>query len=147
MITVLLVRHADIDLPPAGTNPQLNSAGQARAEALAHVTGAAGVAAIFTSSLTRTKQTARPVAARLGLSTREAPPPPALAAEVLSGAAGAVVLIVGHSNTVPQMIAALGAPPPEAAIGEGEFDNLFVVTTGGAGGAGLVRLKYGPPAG
>src|SRR3954447_13028913 len=145
MTTVLLVRHADIDLPlPAGSNdPPLNAAGRARAETLAHVAGAAGVTTVFTSPFARTKQTVGPLAARLGVQPREVPSPQVLAHEVSSGATGEVVLIAGHSNTVPEMIAALGAPPPMPTIGEREFDNLFVVTVTGPGRASSVRLKYG----
>ena len=141
MITVLLVRHADINLPPTSDDPPLNAAGRARAKTLAHVAGAAGVTAVFTSSLTRTKQTVKPLVALSGLQPREAPPPAALAYEVLSSTAGTVVLVAGHTNTVPQMIAALGASPPT--IGEHEFDNLFVVTVAGPGKASVLRLKYG----
>ena len=62
----------------------------------------------------------------------------------MSGPDGAVVLIAGHSNTVPEMIAALGVPPPLPTIGEQDFDNLFVVTANAATGqAALVALKYG----
>src|SRR5215212_9328068 len=95
MITVFLVRHADIDLPPAPSsdNPPLNSAGRARAEVLAHVAGAAGIEAVFTSSFTRTKQTAEPLVERLNLQPKEAASPAVLADEVLSGTAGAVILI------------------------------------------------------
>jgi phosphohistidine phosphatase SixA len=145
MTTVLLVRHADIDLPSAaGSNdPPLNAAGRARAEMLAHVAGVAGLTKIFTSPFARTKQTVEPLAASLGVQPREVPSPHALAREVLSGTAGAVVLIAGHSNTVPQMIAAFGVPPPMPTIGEREFDNLFVVTVTAPGQASSVRLKYG----
>jgi len=145
MITILLVRHADINLPPVpgSDNPPLNSAGRARAETLAHVAEAAGVITIFTSSFTRTKQTAEPLAAKLGIQPREVPSLPVLAREVLSGTVGAVALIVGHSNTIPQMIAALGVPPPAPTIGEREFDNLFVVTVTGLDQTSLVHLKYG----
>jgi phosphohistidine phosphatase SixA len=145
MITVLLVRHADIDLPARSGNPSLNSAGRARAETLAQLVGSAGITTVFTSSLLRTKQTVEPVVARLGLSPREAPAPDALAQEVASGADGGVVLIAGHSNTVPEMITALGVPPPAPVIDEREFDNLFVVTVAKPGEAGAIRLKYGKP--
>jgi phosphohistidine phosphatase SixA len=143
MITVLLVRHADIDLPPVSDDPPLNSAGWARAEALAHVAGAAGVTTLFTSSYTRTKQTLQPLATRLGLQPREAPELPALVGEVLSGPVGAVVLIAGHSNTVPAMVAAFGASSSIPVIDEHKFDNLFVVTVVKQGRAGLVHLRYG----
>jgi broad specificity phosphatase PhoE len=51
MITILLVRHADIDLPPVTADPSLNEAGRQRAVALAHVAGSAGVTTVFTSTI------------------------------------------------------------------------------------------------
>jgi hypothetical protein len=65
--------------------------------------------------------------------------------QVRSGTAGAVVLIVGHSNTVPEMIAAFDVPNPIGPIDEREFDNLFVVSVPPLGQASVLRLKYGKP--
>jgi phosphohistidine phosphatase SixA len=147
MVTALLVRHADVD-PPAGLgvgDPGLNAAGRARAVTLARIVGVAGITAVFTSRFGRTKQTVAPLAAELGLVPEEAPEPSRLADRLLSGAAGPVVLIAGHSNTVPEMIAALGAGGLPPAIGHREFDSLFVLVTVGPGQAALVRLKYGEP--
>ena len=142
MIKVVFVRHADIDLPPASLDPPLNASGRARAQALAHVAGTAGITAIFTSSYARTKQTVAPIAARSNLQPRESSD--GLIGDLLSSPDGAVVLIAGHSNTVPEMIAALGVSPPLPTIGERDFDNLFVVTANAATGqAALVALKYG----
>lgn len=142
-VTVLAVRHADIDQPAASADPPLNAAGRRRATALAHVAGSSAVGTIFTSTLTRTKATAEPLARRLGLQPREVPGTAELAEQVRSGELGEVVMIAGHSNTVPEMIHALGVPSAPA-IGEREFDNLFVVTVVVADGtAALVRLRYG----
>ncbi|WP_433295564.1 histidine phosphatase family protein [Actinoplanes sp. CA-030573] len=132
MITILLVRHADIDLPPASADPGLNDAGRERAAALAHVVRGAGVNRVFTSAYRRTKETV----ARVGVEAREMPD--AVAKELVDGD---VVLIAGHSNTVPAVIGELGVDGPLPVIGETEFDNLFVVTVGDS--AGLVTLKYG----
>jgi phosphohistidine phosphatase SixA len=140
MITVLFVRHADIDLPPGSSNPPLNAKGRARADTLAHIASAAGVTAIFTSSFTRTKQTAEPLAARLGLQPQLAPPPPTFVQQVVSGALGEVIVVAGHSDTVPEMIAALSASRPT--IGEREFDSLFVVAVAQSAEASVLRLKY-----
>ena len=140
MITVILVRHADIDLPPGSSNPPLNTKGRARADMLAHIAGDAGVTAVFTSSFIRTKQTAEPLAARLGLQPQVAPSPATFAQQVVSGTLGEAIVVAGHSDTVPQMIAALGASPPT--IGEREFDNLFVVAVAQSAEPGVVRLKY-----
>jgi phosphohistidine phosphatase SixA len=143
VITVLLVRHADVDLPPEGADPGLNEAGLERAAALAHVVVAAGVSAVLTSGFARTKQTAAPVLAALGIGGRVMPDPAVVAAQVRAGVLGGVVLVVGHSNTVPGVIEALGVVGPAPAIGEREFDNLFVVTLGEPAGATLLTLRYG----
>jgi broad specificity phosphatase PhoE len=142
MSTVLLVRHADIDLPALSRDPVLNAAGVQRAEELARVVGAAQVASVFTSALRRTKLTAAPLTTRLGLRPSEVPPPEEFARQVRAGELGAVIMVVGHSNTVPEMIAALGVVTPPI-IGEREFDNLFLVTVAGNGEMPLLALKYG----
>ncbi|MEV6600997.1 histidine phosphatase family protein [Actinoplanes sp. NPDC051346] len=141
MITILLVRHADIDLPPLTADPSLNDAGRQRAEALAHVAGAAGVTTVFTSSLARTKETVRPLLEVLGISGQEMPAPATVARKVRAGEFGDVVVVAGHSNTVPEVIAALGVPTPPV-IGETQFDNLFVVTLTEPDGASMLALKY-----
>jgi broad specificity phosphatase PhoE len=55
---------------------------------------------------------------------------------------GETVLVVGHSNTVPAIVEALGAKRP-ADICDAEFDNLYIVTIAADGTAGVVRSKYG----
>lgn len=140
MKTVLFVRHADIDLPPAVPDEQieLNAAGLARAEELGRVGGAFGVTAVFTSALKRTKQTAAPLATAHNLQAKVVPP--SLPQFVAAAANGSATLVVGHSPTVPQMIAALlGAPFPFPPLKD--FDDLFVVTVGAS--PSVVRLKYG----
>src|SRR4051794_14300858 len=105
MITVLLVRHADIDVPspPGNPDPSLNVQGVIRANELARVAEAAGVTTIFTSELKRTRETATPLAARLHLAHPPSvvPDVPEFVAGVRAGQYGPVVLVVGHTNTVP----------------------------------------------
>jgi len=66
---------------------------------------------------------------------------PGLVARILSENPGGVVVVAGHSNTVPAIVAALGAEEPDE-IPETDYDNLFVVTVGGSGNATVLRLKY-----
>jgi phosphohistidine phosphatase SixA len=142
--TVILVRHADIDPPPEPTPTgwPLNAAGRARAQVLLHVVGSAGVTAVFASPAARTQQTVGPVVTDLGVEL-QIPASPELIPEILSDGAGNVVLVAGHSNTVPEIAAALGAPFPGPLITG--HDDLLVVTVLGPGQARVVRLKYGQP--
>jgi broad specificity phosphatase PhoE len=143
---VLLVRHAEKAKEPAD-DPPLTAAGAQRAQDLARALRDAGVTAIVTTQLRRTRDTAQPLAAALGLTSEAVPVgddegahATAVAAAVRRHAGG-VVLVVGHSNTVPKIIAALGGPSmPE--ICESLFANLYVLEPG-AGGARLVRGLYG----
>jgi hypothetical protein len=57
---------------------------------------------------------------------------------------GGVVLIVGHSNTVPDIVAALGADRPEE-ICDAEYDRMEIVTVQPGGGARLIESRYGMP--
>jgi len=140
--TVLLVRHADRQ----GSQDALSSAGLARAQTLVHVLQKSGIDAIYQSDAVRTQQTAAPVASALGITptTVTATNIDSLVNDIRASHRGQTVLVVGHSNTVPQIIAALGGPTLPN-IDENEFDNLFVLQTGCCCGRGarLVNLQYG----
>lgn len=152
--TVFLVRHAEkADAP--GPDPPLSERGRARAEALARLLQSAGVKAIFTSQYGRTQQTAEPIARRLGVSPTAVPlavktsNPREVSEESIreltkrvAAHAGGAVLIVGHSNSVPDVIRALGGDTAPK-IDESSFDDLFVVTVYASGRAKVVHLKYG----
>ena len=51
------------------------------------------------------------------------------------------VLVVGHSNTLPEILAKLGAPA-KVAIDDGDFGNLFVVVRSPGKVPTVVRLRY-----
>ena len=140
--TVFLVRHAeraDAGMAKAGatdSDPDLSAAGRTRADLLARMLRDAKITAIFTTEFKRTQQTAAPLATRAGVkpvpvSSKDLP---ALAQKIKTAAGN--VLVVGHSNTVPEVIKALGIADP-VAIGDTEFDNLFILSRGT-----LVRLRY-----
>lgn len=110
--TVILVRHAEQDRTEAGNDQPLSGLGQARAEALADALAGAHVSLILTSPLKRSVDTAAPTAKRAGLASRAIPTGPDHVAQTAAAARAAgpqgVVLIVGHSNTVPALVKALG---------------------------------------
>lgn len=145
--TVILVRHAERAAEPAG-DPGLTPAGEQRAQALAAALKDAGVGAIVTTQFQRTRLTAKPLAEALGvgaevIEARGAMHPQEVARAVLARHAGKTVVVVGHSNTVPAIAAALGAPSPDA-ITDATYDNLFIVTVPAGGGtATIVKAQYG----
>jgi broad specificity phosphatase PhoE len=140
--SVILVRHAE---RAGGASPEvgISEAGRCRAEVLAGMLADAGVRQIFTSEVGRTQQTAAPLAKKLNLTPEVvlAKEVDVLVAKLRSGPAGATVLVVGHSNTVPDIIQGLGGGAV-APIADGEYDRLFVVTLNGPNQATVVTLHY-----
>lgn len=137
--TIILLRHAERET--VGADPALTAVGKKRAQLLARMLRDAGVTAVFTSDARRTKETAAPLAAQTHLTPVELTGSNSTAhmATVLAVNAGTAV-VVGHSNTVPQLIVALGAGGP--VIADSEFDRLFVVTRGPTGDVRLLALRY-----
>ena len=153
--TVYLVRHAEKAATPAA-DPPLLEAGTKRAEELARTLGKAGIKAIYTSQYQRTKLTAEPLAKQLGMVSTAIPVKMSTAnpreispqyltemVERISSSASDSVLIVGHNNTVPAIIKALGGDIIVPTIDETMFDDLFVVTVYAKGKAKVAHLKYG----
>jgi broad specificity phosphatase PhoE len=144
--TVVLVRHAETE---AGRDPGLSKAGGQHAEALAEAVKSAGVSAIYVTPFQRTRQTAAPAAAVLGVTTTmfpiDATPEAhaaAIAADILEHHAGECVLVVGHSNTVPLILADLGVSNPPS-IAETEYNRLFVAVLRKDQAARLIQATYG----
>jgi len=144
---VILVRHAEKGSVPAN-DPPLTEAGMARARALAAALADARIDAIIATSTLRTRETARGVAELRGLPIETV----ALAArDAHVGAvaaavrrhAGQTVLVVGHSNTIPAIITALGGPKL-ADLCDGQYSMLFTLILG-AGPPRLIRGTYGAP--
>jgi broad specificity phosphatase PhoE len=138
--TVIIVRHAEKSAP-TGDIP-LSEAGFERAQTLARVVSDAGISAIYTSKLLRTIQTAEPSARLLGLVPQHINEVKSLAKNILDDHAGQTVLVVHHSDTLPELIVALGANT-KPIIGENEFDKLFVVTVYAPHKVKVLILRYG----
>jgi phosphohistidine phosphatase SixA len=152
--TVFLVRHAE-KAPNPPEDPPLLESGNIRSQELARILGKAGIKAIYTSQFLRTKQTAEPLAKHLGIAATTIPikmsasNPREISKQSISEIvekvferAGDNVLIVGHSNTVPEVIRGLGGDAVPT-IDEKEFDDLFVVTVYSKKKAKVTHLKYG----
>lgn len=142
---VFVVRHAERADTVAGgspmmaSDPDLSDAGRARAQSLASALKDAGITTIFVTEFKRTQQTADPIAKAMGIQ------PTIVAAKDAAGLAEKVkvatgnVLVVGHSNTVPEVIARLGVETP-VKLTDADYDNLFVVVR--AEKPTLVRIHF-----
>ncbi len=147
---VILVRHAERAAAPTN-DPGLTEAGAQRAADLLATLKDAGVTAIVTTHLQRTQLTAGPIATARALTpivVRAGGPTQAhvdsVAAVVKRRPAGDVVLVVGHSNTIPAIVGSLGGPRlPD--LCDSEYSTLFILEYPAAGPPRLVRAKYGAP--
>jgi len=139
-LTVILARHAE-PVSSADPDPPLSAAGKRRAQSLAATLRATGVAAIYTTEFRRAEQTAQPLADSLHVAVQRvgAERTTDLVEAILKRQSG-VVVAIGHSDTVPRVVAALGGPAID--IAPGEFDALFVVSIAGSD-VSVVRLRYG----
>jgi len=139
---VIVVRHAEkADQSP---DTALSAKGRARAKALADLLRAAGVTHIITSEFRRSQETAAPLAKALGLTAEQVPARdlPALVARLHALDPASIVVIVGHSNTIPPMLAVLGWPNT-LDLHDGDYDDVFVLAPHPGQRASMVRLKYG----
>lgn len=148
--TIFVVRHAeraDAGAPGAAAtaapamDPSLSAAGQERAGRLGTMLRSAGIKHIFTTEFMRTRQTAAlavwtPRTEITQVSSRDMD---ALIAGVTQAQVN--VLVVGHSNTVPEILKRLGIKDP-ITIADTEYDNLFIVVRPAAGEPTLIRMHF-----
>jgi phosphohistidine phosphatase SixA len=144
---IYLVRHAETRFPPyaeSPPNPYLNEVGLARADELADELGTAGLDHVFSTEYNRTWSTALPVAHAAGLEV-EAYDPRDLAgfAAQLHTLRGSI-LVVGHSNTTPMLVEALGGEPGEPIDEKVEFNRFYTLTISG-GEVSTAARHYGQP--
>jgi broad specificity phosphatase PhoE len=145
--TVIVIRHAEKE-SVGEPDPAQSEAGNARAALLVRMFGEAGGAgrlnAIYTSPALRNRQTVAPLAARLGITPIVAPADDAraLAHRALRENSGKRVMIVGHTNTVPQLVAALSGRDDIPKMDEHDFSTMYIVTVPRIGRANVLRLTY-----
>ena len=140
---VYLVRHAEkVD---ASHDPALTASGHERAALLAEMLRDSGLTHAHSTDLERTRDTAAPIASRLGLDVRlyDQSDLEGLA-EMLRSTAGRH-LVSGHSDTTPQLVRLLGGSTSD--IPDPEYDRLYVLTLHPGGGASTVLLRFGATSG
>ena len=148
--TVIFVRHAEKATEPAN-DPPLSEAGKRRAAELTRqlvdADVVAGVDAVYATPYRRTVETANPVADALGLpvNSYDAADTEAIMEEIVKEHKGKIILVVGHSNTLPALIGNMGASKKVPPIAEDEYDNIYIVSIPWFGKTKTIRLRYGEP--
>lgn len=123
--TIFFVRHAEKS-ESGGNDPDLSDAGRVRAESLANTLKDAAISAIYMTELKRTQQTAAPLAKLFHLDPTIVPAKDSAALIEKLRASSGNALVVGHSNTIPDVIKAFGIATP-VNIADNDYDNLFVL--------------------
>jgi broad specificity phosphatase PhoE len=172
--TIIVVRHAEAEHQPGG-DPSLTADGRARALELARVLTDTQLSSVYITHYQRNRQTAAPLSRKAGdkpprvidpsgPAVRPEPPRvidpsvpavrpepividdvPATVAALRAEPWGATALVIGHSNTVPDLVRGLtgnALPASEPII----FDRMWIVTLARDGTASLLRVRYGAPA-
>lgn len=124
---IYLTRHAEKSA--TGSDPALTPEGVTRAQNIAAALKKAGIKHIFSTAYARTQQTAQPLSQVLGIAVQTYDPGQLASFAQQLRALPEHSLVVGHSDTTPELIRQLGGDPGSE-IAETEFDRLYQVAIG-----------------
>jgi len=127
--TYYIVRHAEKEAANTMTSDvPLSEAGKQRAEALKGILEKENIKYIFSTNYVRTKSTAQPLASAINIPIEIYDPKDSQFVSKLKSLDGNV-LIVGHSNTVDDLVNQLrGKKEINGDLPDSEYGDLFVIT-------------------
>ena len=135
---VFIVRHAE-KASTGGTDPDLSVQGQKRADALAHILKDSQITSVFVTEFKRTQETAAPTATAANVSPTVVPANDIGVVVEKLRALNGNALVVGHGNTIPDLLKALGIATP-VSIPEDDYTEIFAVLIGNE--PQFLRLHY-----
>jgi phosphohistidine phosphatase SixA len=135
---IFIVRHAE-KASSGDKDPDLSVQGQKRANALAHILQDSQITSVFVTEFKRTQRTAAPTATAAHVTPTVLPANDIGALVDKLHALKGNALVVGHGNTIPDLLKALGIAAPTS-IPENDYTEIFVVFVGDT--AQLLRLHY-----
>jgi len=125
---VFIVRHAE-KASTGGKDPDLSVQGQKRADALAHILKDSQITSVFVTEFKRTQETAAPTARAANVSPTVVPANDVGVLVEKLRALNGNALVVGHGNTIPDLLKALGIATP-VSIPEDDYTEIFAVLIG-----------------
>jgi broad specificity phosphatase PhoE len=138
---IFLVRHAEKDLTESTSDPNLSAVGKEQAQKLAALLKDAGIQAIYSTATKRTEQTAQPLLQQLGLSIQHYDAKETKLMEtLLKGNTGKRILVVSHSNIVPNLLNDL-TQSKKYTYSE-DYGDLFVIRVVPKKPASVVHLHF-----
>jgi 2,3-bisphosphoglycerate-dependent phosphoglycerate mutase len=144
--SLYVVRHAEKEASATAdmmtTDAPLSAAGAERALALRDQLKDAGIGAIYSTATNRTTATARPLSAATGVAIQLYDAQNPLFIKQLVRHRGAPVLVVGHSNTVDDIVNTLTGKNLLQDLPETQYGDLFIVRLKGKK-AELEQSRYG----
>ena len=135
---IFIVRHAE-KATTGGKDPDLSVEGQKRADALAQILKDSKITVVFITEFKRTQETAAPTAKAARVSPTVLPANDVGALVEKLRALNANALVVGHGNTIPNLLRALGIATP-VSIPEDDYTEIFALFVSDA--PQLLRLHY-----
>ena len=142
---IILVRHAEkIADDLTGKDVPLSKAGQKRAQLLAEMLKDSGINVIYATDTVRTRDTARPTAKalRLPIKMLDQRNPEVAVKRLQRENPNDVVLIVGHADTLPELLEALGYRR-QIRIPSNDYSDFFVVIPHPGKAPSVIRVGYG----
>ena len=154
--TIIVVRHAEV-LANGSSDPGLSPRGNVRAQELARVLGdvdvVAGIDAIYVAPNRASRDTSAPIA-KLNQAPVLTIEDPAAVEDIVRGILqrykGKIVLLVTDAEYMQPVIAEMQGSKKLPSVGQGDEENIYVVSIPWFGKVKTLRIKYGqryvPPA-
>ena len=140
--TFVLVRHAE-KAQDGSKDPALTAEGQSRAERLSQLLDQENISALYATPYQRTQLTLKPIAdsRQLEINTYK-PFEEGFLNNLLLSHPDQIVVIAGHSNTIPALVNALIGEDKFSQLDESDYNDIFIVTASEVGDGTAIQLTY-----
>ena len=139
---IYLVRHAEKEKTKGDVH--LTSEGRERAKRLRTLMSENGLDMVYSTRFNRTQETAEPSATLHNLNIQEYHHGKLeeFSQNLLDEHRGKKILVVGHSNTTPDLLNIFMGEKVKGMIDESDYENLYIISISSKGKAQALLTKY-----